>query len=40
MNALTLTYRPYQLQVAGNYAADLLPNMLGKQQGYPIGKLR
>lgn len=25
------------VKVAGNYAADLLPNMLGKQKGYPIG---
>lgn len=24
-------------QVAGNYAADLLPNMLGKKKGFPIG---
>lgn len=24
-------------QVAGNYAADMLPNMLAKQEGYPIG---
>lgn len=24
-------------QVAGNYAADLLPNMMGKKKGYPIG---
>jgi branched-subunit amino acid aminotransferase/4-amino-4-deoxychorismate lyase len=24
-------------QVAGNYAADLLPNLLGKKKGYPIG---
>jgi hypothetical protein len=23
--------------VAGNYAADLLPNMLGKKKGFPIG---
>ena len=26
------------MQVAGNYAADLLPNMLGKKKGFPIGK--
>ncbi len=25
------------VKVAGNYAADLLPNMLGKEKGYPIG---
>jgi branched-chain amino acid aminotransferase len=25
------------VKVAGNYAADLLPNMLGKKMGYPIG---
>ena len=25
------------VKVAGNYAADLLPNMLGKKKGYPIG---
>lgn len=25
------------VKVAGNYAADLLPNMLSKQQGFPIG---
>lgn len=25
------------VKVAGNYAADLLPNMLGKKRGYPIG---
>lgn len=25
------------VKVAGNYAADLLPNMLSKKQGYPIG---
>jgi branched-chain amino acid aminotransferase len=24
------------VKVAGNYAADLLPNMLGKQKGFPI----
>jgi hypothetical protein len=24
-------------KVAGNYAADLLPNMLGKKKGFPIG---
>lgn len=24
-------------QVAGNYAADMLPNMLAKKAGYPIG---
>lgn len=24
-------------KVAGNYAADMLPNMLAKKQGYPIG---
>lgn len=23
--------------MAGNYAADLLPNMLGKKKGFPIG---
>jgi len=25
------------VKVAGNYAADLLPNMLGKKKGFPIG---
>jgi branched-chain amino acid aminotransferase len=25
------------VKVAGNYAADLLPNMLSKKKGYPIG---
>ena len=25
------------VKVAGNYASDLLPNMLGKQRGFPIG---
>lgn len=25
------------VKVAGNYAADLLPNMLAKKKGYPIG---
>ncbi|TFJ80689.1 hypothetical protein NSK_007866 [Nannochloropsis salina CCMP1776] len=25
------------VKVAGNYAADLLPNLLGKKKGYPIG---
>lgn len=25
------------VKVAGNYAADMLPNMLAKQAGYPIG---
>lgn len=25
------------VKVAGNYAADLLPNMLGKEKGFPIG---
>lgn len=25
------------VKVAGNYAADLLPNMKGKKKGYPIG---
>lgn len=25
------------VKVAGNYAADMMPNMLAKQAGYPIG---
>ena len=26
----------HMMQVAGNYAADMLPNMLAKKAGYPI----
>lgn len=25
------------VKVAGNYAADMMPNMMAKQAGYPIG---
>ncbi len=25
------------VKVAGNYAADMMPNMLAKKAGYPIG---